>query len=45
MGSVTTPESDPRVKRLLDQLENPSLTASEIARIKEKLEVLRSAGS
>ena len=34
--------TDARISRLLDQLEQPDLTDSEIATIKEKIEYLRS---
>ena len=33
-------EIEARVKRLLDQLENPNLTDTEIARLKSKIEFL-----
>lgn len=32
---------DARVKRLLDQLENPNLTASEVTAIEKKIEFLQ----
>lgn len=35
------PSVEARVSALLDQLENPNLSEREIARIKEKIELLR----
>lgn len=40
-GGPVPPSVEARVSALLDQLENPNLSEREIARIKEKIELLR----